>query len=173
MHAHLRVHMWVRGEMVPDENDQDIAIEKAILLDCIISGCHINVGEIIVAEIGHKEDQGQTLFPFPCLVTGLCLDVKIPMLARVDSTIKADGEIDIFKRKDGMNLTTNRKKKETSHVLLNDTEHQFVSQTDIEPVIPAPTQTPSKAKFYKIITLISHQETFVVLYYDHRSRSLD
>lgn len=95
---------FVTSRLVPTQNETEIAIEKALLIACIMTGIKIDVGALIFQEIGIRAMQHATSLPFPCLITALCKAVKVPILP-TDKTGKETRDIDITRIMDISRIT--------------------------------------------------------------------
>ncbi|MCD9560091.1 hypothetical protein HAX54_018533 [Datura stramonium] len=71
----------------------EVPIEVVIFLACIMKHVHINVGEISADQFRLKVKQQATIFPFPSLVSMLCLRAECPLWLSFDKTIKVHGVI--------------------------------------------------------------------------------
>ncbi|MCD7446275.1 hypothetical protein HAX54_000085 [Datura stramonium] len=88
--------MWldlVCSRFMPSRNTSEVPIEVVILFAFIMKHVHINMGEIIADQFRRKAKQQATTFPFPSLVSRLCLRAECPLWHSLDKTIQVHGVI--------------------------------------------------------------------------------
>ncbi|MCD9641458.1 hypothetical protein HAX54_027644 [Datura stramonium] len=74
-------------------NTTEVPIEVSILIACIIDHVHINVGEIIADQFKRRAKQQATSFPYPSLISMLCVRASCPLFHPLDKTVRANGVI--------------------------------------------------------------------------------
>ncbi|KAF3663236.1 hypothetical protein FXO38_10749 [Capsicum annuum] len=75
---------FVGNHLLPSRNDQDITVDKFIIVGCIMDKIAINPRELIAEMIQFRSKKLGTLLPFSALISMLCLKFKVSQLFKVD-----------------------------------------------------------------------------------------
>ncbi|PHU30406.1 hypothetical protein BC332_02499 [Capsicum chinense] len=86
---------FVDNHLLPSRNDQDIMIDRAIIVECIVDKITINPGELIVEMMKLRSKQSSTLLPFPTLISILYLKFKVLLFYKIDRRVICTRIIDI------------------------------------------------------------------------------
>ncbi|KAF3629006.1 hypothetical protein FXO38_21946 [Capsicum annuum] len=86
---------FVDNHLLPSRNDQDIMIDRAIIVECIMDKITINPGELIVEMMKLRSKQSSTLLPFPTLISMLYLKFKVLLFSKIDRRVICTRVIDI------------------------------------------------------------------------------
>ncbi|KAK8974493.1 hypothetical protein V6N11_063115 [Hibiscus sabdariffa] len=70
---------FVKRNLLPTSHNQTVDRTRMLLINTIMTGFRVNVGEILANELAalYKSDKG--ILAFPCLVSALCRQVNTPM----------------------------------------------------------------------------------------------
>ncbi|KAF3616287.1 hypothetical protein FXO38_34621 [Capsicum annuum] len=93
---------FVGNRLLPSINNQDITIDRAIIVGLIMDKIAINPGELIAEMIKFRSKKSSTLLPFPTLISLLCLKFKVLLLSKIDRRVIYTRviEITLFKDED-------------------------------------------------------------------------
>ncbi|PHT40368.1 hypothetical protein CQW23_19222 [Capsicum baccatum] len=101
---------FMGNHLLPSRNDQDIAVDKDIIVGCIMDKIAINLGELTVEMIKFRANQPGNLLPFSTLISMVCLKFKVPLLPKINHRVICTGVIDITQCKDENNPTGLKRK---------------------------------------------------------------
>ncbi|MCD9637585.1 hypothetical protein HAX54_020954 [Datura stramonium] len=74
---------WL-AQVLTDGGDNTSTEHRATLIASLTSGFPLNIGEIIIEEIMCRVVKLSVSLPFPCLITRLCREAHVPILARIN-----------------------------------------------------------------------------------------
>ncbi|XP_060173756.1 uncharacterized protein LOC132604317 [Lycium barbarum] len=109
----IEANFWlsfISSRFWPSQNETLVGINKAVLIACIMTGVHINVGRIMYYHIMDKAWQTTRSIPFPCLITALCRQFQVAVFKRVDREFQTTGFVDILRTEDDESLERQRKR---------------------------------------------------------------
>ncbi|MCE3049759.1 hypothetical protein HAX54_045735 [Datura stramonium] len=64
--------------------DNNLAVDRAVLVAILVSRFPLNIGAIITEKMNCRAVKLSTSLPFPCLITRLCREAHVPILAGID-----------------------------------------------------------------------------------------
>ncbi|MCD7471993.1 hypothetical protein HAX54_012815 [Datura stramonium] len=74
--------------------------DRVVLVASLMFGFPLNIGALIVEEMHWRAVRLSTSFPFPCLITRLCNEAHVPILAGVDVETYATKKYGLDKSRD-------------------------------------------------------------------------
>ncbi|MCD7459611.1 hypothetical protein HAX54_041456 [Datura stramonium] len=102
---------FVCSKLTPSKNDNEVSLGRVILVACIMTGLHINVGDIIVMEIRDRARQAYTSLPFLVLITSICRDTSVQEIERIDEYVWVNHVLNITKIQDEMSPKLKKRKR--------------------------------------------------------------
>ncbi|KAF3648307.1 hypothetical protein FXO38_03288 [Capsicum annuum] len=70
--------------LMPNEGDNILGDDRAILVTILVAKLNLNFGEIIAEEMKIWVSRPKTTYPFPCLIMRLCKAANIPVVTGID-----------------------------------------------------------------------------------------
>ncbi|KAK4370001.1 hypothetical protein RND71_009476 [Anisodus tanguticus] len=70
---------FISSRFWPSQNETLVGLHNEVLLGCIMTRVHLNVGRIIYYHNTNRAWQTTRSLPFPCMITGLCRNENVPI----------------------------------------------------------------------------------------------
>ncbi|XP_016569708.2 uncharacterized protein LOC107867798 [Capsicum annuum] len=98
------------NRLLPSTNDQDVIIEREIIIQYVMGNIVVNLGEMIIEMIKLISKKLETLFLFLTLTSMICFADNVPIFSKIYQRIKCNRLIDITHSQDYDNPTGIKRK---------------------------------------------------------------